>query len=296
MIKVEHLTKKFSNGKGLFDIDVQVRKGEVYGYLGPNGAGKSTTIRHLMGFIKPDSGQAFINGLNCWSEAADIQKQVGYLPGEISFLEGLNGFDFLKLLGGMKGMKSSRRRDELIDMFQFDVKTPIRKMSKGMKQKVGIVAAFMDDPAVLILDEPTSGLDPLMQRLFIDLILEEKSRGKTILMSSHMFQEIERTCDRVAIIKDGRIIAEEDVHALQSKQKKIFEITLASPEEAERMASTGLKIARMKDAEVSVEVIGDYNHFLKVLSGFSVVSINVHTMELEELFMHFYDRKEVAGQ
>ena len=156
MISVQNVTKQFSNGKGLFDITFEVKEGEVFGYLGPNGAGKSTTIRNLMGFIKPTAGKATIFGLDCWEDAAKIQREVGYLPGEISFIEGMNGLEFLNLMQGMRGLKDIKRRDELIERLQFDVKTPIRKMSKGMKQKVGIVAAFMHDPEVLILDEPTS--------------------------------------------------------------------------------------------------------------------------------------------
>jgi len=177
MIQLEHLTKRFSNGKGIFDVTFEIERGEVFGYLGPNGAGKSTTIRHLMGFIKPTSGRALISGKDCWKHAADIQAEVGYLPGEIAFIDGMTGWEFIELMRGMKKMKHPGRRDELIERLQFDVKTPIRKMSKGMKQKVAMVIAFMDDPDVLILDEPTSGLDPLMQRLFIDLILEEKQKA-----------------------------------------------------------------------------------------------------------------------
>jgi ABC-2 type transport system ATP-binding protein len=216
MIRIEGLTKVFRNGRGIFDLSFTVGEGEVFGYLGPNGAGKSTTIRHLMGFLRPDKGVAEIAGLDCWSQAPFVQAQTGYLPGEIAFLEDMNGLEFLKLLGGMRRMTDTSRRDELIERFQFDVSTPIRKMSKGMKQKVGIVAAFMHDPKVLILDEPTSGLDPLMQQRFLELIAEEKAQGKTILMSSHIFQEIERVCDRVGIIKDGRLIAVEDMSTLRA--------------------------------------------------------------------------------
>jgi len=191
VLRVSNLTKTFPGGRGVFDLTFEVKHGEAFGYLGPNGAGKSTTIRHLMGFMKPDKGRATILGLNCTTESAEIQKKVGYLPGEIALPDGMNGLQVLELLGSMRGMKNVARRNALIDRFQFDAKTPVRKMSKGMKQKVGIVAAFMHDPELLILDEPTSGLDPLMQHLFVELVSEEKSRGKTLLMSSHIFNEIE---------------------------------------------------------------------------------------------------------
>ncbi|MGV3465078.1 MAG: ABC transporter ATP-binding protein [Heyndrickxia sp.] len=293
-IQINQLTKVFPNGKGIFDLSFEVKQGEVFGYLGPNGAGKSTTIRHLMGYMKPKAGFAKINGLDCWSDSPEIQKSVGYLPGEIAFLDSMNGLQFLELLGGMRGMKVKKKRDELIEQFQFDVKTPIRKMSKGMKQKVGIVAAFMHDPEILILDEPTSGLDPLMQSLFIDLILEEKTKGKTILMSSHMFHEIDRTCDRVGIIKDGRLVAIENVQHLQSIQRKVFDISVQKQEDLEKIKQSGLNVLSENELRVKVAVQGDYNQFVKVLAECEINNLDIHAQSLEEIFMHFYDREEKA--
>ncbi|HET7657026.1 MAG TPA: ABC transporter ATP-binding protein [Bacillales bacterium] len=291
-ISIIGLTKAFSNGKGIFDVSFEVKQGEVFGFLGPNGAGKSTTIRHLMGFMKPDQGHCEVKGLDCWKQAAEIQHDVGYLPGEIAFFEGMSGLDFLNMMAGMRHLKDSSRRDALIERFQFDVKTPIRKMSKGMKQKVGIVAAFMHDPEIYILDEPTSGLDPLMQRIFADLILEEKERGKTILLSSHSFPEIERTCDRAGMIKDGRLIAVEDVHLLQSMQRRLFEVTLNSEEDVAKLAQTELEIVKQDGIRVQIAVQGDYNRFIHILSEFNVRNLDLHMQNLEGIFMHFYDRKE----
>ncbi|MEH6890233.1 ABC transporter ATP-binding protein [Bacillus sp. JJ864] len=289
MLIVQNVTKQFSNGKGLFDISFQVKEGEVFGYLGPNGAGKSTTIRNLMGFIQPTSGTATIFGLDCWKDAAKIQRSVGYLPGEISFIEGMNGMEFLQLMQGMRGMKNNGRRDELIERFQFDVKTPIRKMSKGMKQKVGIVAAFMHDPDVLILDEPTSGLDPLMQQLFVDLILEEKQKGKTIFMSSHIFTEIERTCDRVGIIKDGKLLTVENIHDLRAKQRQVIDVTVSSHEELQSLKKTALQIENVQGNTASIIVQGNYNELLQTLAQHDVIGFQVRTMDLENIFMHYYD-------
>ncbi|MDM5189245.1 ATP-binding cassette domain-containing protein [Bacillus sp. DX4.1] len=294
MILVQNVTKQFSNGKGLFDISFQVKEGEVFGYLGPNGAGKSTTIRNLMGFIQPTAGHATIFGLDCWNEAAKIQREVGYLPGEISFIDGMNGLELLKLMQGMRGLKQTSRRDELIERLQFDVKTPIRKMSKGMKQKVGIVAAFMHDPEVLILDEPTSGLDPLMQQLFIDLILEEKQKGKTIFMSSHIFTEIERTCDRVAIIKDGRLVTVENVHDLQGMRRQVMDVTLSSQEEIIALQKTNLQFENVKGNTASIIVQGNYQTVLQTLAQYHVTALQTRAMDLEHLFMHYYDAKEGA--
>ncbi len=186
MIELQQLTKVFPNGRGIFDVTLTVRQGEVFGFLGPNGAGKSTTIRHLLGFLKPTKGCASINGFDCWRESVRVQALVGYLPGEIAFPEGMTGMELLDLLAGMRRMNTTRYRDELIERLQLDVRLPIRKMSKGTKQKVGLVAALMHDPEVIILDEPTSGLDPLMQQTFIDLIREENKRENDLFVFTHL--------------------------------------------------------------------------------------------------------------
>ncbi|WNR43271.1 ABC transporter ATP-binding protein [Paenibacillus roseipurpureus] len=292
MLTVHQLTKTFPNGKGIFDVSFSVQKGEVFGFLGPNGAGKSTTIRHIMGFMKPDQGIVHVGGLDTWSAQGTVQRYLGYLPGEIAFIEGMTGLSFLTFMGELQGMKGNERRDELIDRFQFDVKTPIRKMSKGMKQKVGIVAAFMHQPEVIILDEPTSGLDPLMQKVFINLVLEEKARGTTFLMSSHSFQEIERTCDRAAIIKDGRIITVKDIHELQSMQRKLFEVTFERMVDADAFAaSSGIHIESREGLRVRVAVQGEYAQFLAAITPYGIRNLDVFTQSLEDIFMNYYDRK-----
>lgn len=292
MIELNGLTKHFSNGKGIFDVTFSIPKGEVFGFLGPNGAGKSTTIRHLMGFMKPSKGSATIDGMDTWKDAAKIQEKIGYLPGEISFLDGMDGMTFLNLVGGMRGMKQTAYRDELIHRLQFDVKTPIRKMSKGMKQKVGIVAAFMHEPEVIILDEPTSGLDPLMQRIFIEIVMEQKEKGTTFLMSSHSFSEIERTCDRAAIIKDGKIVVVENIHDLQQKQRRLFDVTFASEEEAIRIKQSTLDVVSVTDNRAEIAVQGDYNQFIHVLGDYQVRNIDIHEQNLEEVFLNYYNKEE----
>ncbi|MCA0756358.1 ABC transporter ATP-binding protein [Paenibacillus sp. N4] len=295
MIQLNRLTKTFKSGKGIFDVSFDVQQGEIFGFLGPNGAGKSTTIRHLMGFIRPEYGKAAINGMDCWMNSAEIQREVGYLPGEIAFPDGMNGRQFLHLLNGMRGMKDSSRQRQLIERLQFDVNTPIRKMSKGMKQKVGIVAAFMHDPSVLILDEPTSGLDPLMQNIFIELVLEAKERGATTIMSSHSFDEINRTCDRAGIIKDGRLIAVEDVKKLQLMQRKIFEVTVKTMEDIEQIRNSGLTVVSSEGLRIRIALQGSCDRFIQCLAECGVQDLNVHTQTLEEVFMHYYDRKVVKG-
>ncbi|KHD84546.1 ABC transporter ATP-binding protein [Heyndrickxia ginsengihumi] len=290
MLQVHNLTKTFKNGKGIFNVTFSIKKGEVFGFLGPNGAGKSTTIRHIMGFMKPDTGFIKINDLDTWKDQGEVQKYIGYLPGEIAFIEGMTGKGFLDFMADMQKLKDFSKRNQLIERLQFDINTPIRKMSKGMKQKVGIVAAFMHDPEVIILDEPTSGLDPLMQKVFIEIVLEEKAKGKTFLMSSHSFPEIERTCDRAAIIKDGVVITVKDIHELQSMQRKLFEITFENSSDAEAFANSNLPIEFHEKNRVRVAIQGNFDQFLQETAKYHVRNIDVFSQSLEEIFMNYYDR------
>jgi ABC-2 type transport system ATP-binding protein len=277
---------------GLKKITFYIPEGEVFGLLGPNGAGKTTTIRQLMGFIKPDAGYARIKGLDCWRDSQKVKALVSYLPGEMNFLKEMSGLEFLNLMAGMHGDRPvfGRRRAELVERMDLNLKQPIKKMSKGMKQKLGIISMMMLDAEVLILDEPTSGLDPLMQKVFIDLVLEEKGRGKTILISSHMFSEIERTCDRVGIIRAGELVAVDGIQKLRQEQKRTFEITLETSEQAQLICQSGLKADLSKENQVSVEIQGDLNPLLGVLSQFQVKDFTQKMTELEEAFMQFYER------
>ena len=230
MIGVNNLTRDYGGGKGVFQVSFSIAQGEVFGFLGPNGAGKTTTIRHLMGFLRPEEGSCSINGLDCWKNAPEIQKSLGYIPGEIAFFPEMTGLQYLDFLRSYRGLSHTSRMKELMERFEVDARGKIRKMSKGMKQKIAIVAAFMHDPQVLILDEPTSGLDPLMQNRFTQLIQEERERGKTIFMSSHIFEEVEKTCHRICMIKDGKIAALDDPQTLSALYSRSYTVTL--PEEA----------------------------------------------------------------
>ncbi len=273
IIEITKLTKDYGNQKGIFDVTISVRKGEIYGFLGPNGAGKSTTIRHLMGFIRPDGGSCKLFGMDCFERAADIHKKLGYLAGEIVYMDDMTGRELLRFMAQLKGLKDQGRMQELVERFELDPSGRVRKMSKGMKQKVGIVSAFMADPEVLILDEPTSGLDPLMQNRFVELLLEEKKRGKTILMSSHIFEEIERTCDRTAIIRAGRIAAVEDMESLSGKKRKQY-------------------ILRLEDG--STRIVDEDKNLTKLrqaLAEQDVRTLEVKEQTLEELFLHYYDKE-----
>jgi len=229
VIEIQNLTKDYGNSTGIFDVTLGIKKGEVFGFLGPNGAGKTTTMRHLLGFIKSDSGTCKIAGLDCWDKPQEIQKIIGYIAGEIALPEGMNGQMLCEQIAKMRGADIKRVK-ELCEYFVINPNTKIKRMSKGMKQKIALVLAFMHDPDILLLDEPTSGLDPLMQEKFVELILKEKKRGKTIMLSSHIFNEVEKTCDRVMIIKHGRIIAEIDMQGIE-KRKPEFVVTKFSLEQ-----------------------------------------------------------------
>ena len=232
IIEIHHLTKDYGQHKGIFDVSFWVGKGECIGFLGPNGAGKTTTIRHLLGFIKNQTGTVTIQGLSCFENQRTLQASIGYLPGEIMFIDDFNGEQFVQFMAKMKNVNDLSYAKTLIDMFELDTSVSIKKMSKGMKQKLGIVIAFMNKPHILLLDEPSSGLDPLMQNKLIELINAHKKLGATILLSSHMFEEVERTCDRVLIIKQGKIVANENIETLKANRHKRFIITFKNEKEA----------------------------------------------------------------
>ncbi len=288
MISVDKATMTYKSGKGIFDVSFQVKEGEVFGYLGPNGAGKTTTIRLLMGFTNPDSGGCTIRGLDCRRAAPEIQKFVGYLPGEMAFFEEMTGKQFLRAMNEMRGLKNNTRTQQLLERLELDCSGRIRKMSKGMKQKLGIVAAFQHDPAVYILDEPTSGLDPLMQQVFIEMALEERDRGKTILMSSHNFEEIERTCDRAGVIREGRLAAVEDIHSLREARRRIYSVTLGSEKDVETLKASGLELRAVEETRVEVVIGSNYDDFIKALGKCRVLGLGVVSQTLEQVFMQYY--------
>jgi ABC-2 type transport system ATP-binding protein len=206
VIVLNNLTKDYGEGRGIFDISFAVPKGSVFGYCGTNGSGKTTTIRHMMGFLKPDKGSCTIFGLNSWKNSEEIKKRVGYIPGEIAFPDLNSGTDFLKLQADMLGINDMSKAESLIKKLQLDPTARMKLMSKGMKQKTAIVEAFMGDPELLLLDEPTTGLDPLMRDAFLSIVEEAKAEGHTIFMSSHIFSEMEATCDYVGFIHEGHLL------------------------------------------------------------------------------------------
>ncbi|WP_157143557.1 ABC transporter ATP-binding protein [Brachyspira pilosicoli] len=291
VIKVDNISKDYGSKRGVFNLSFEVNRGEIFGMLGPNGAGKTTTIRQLMGFIKSDKGSAKILDMDCFLNRENIQLKLGYLPGEIAFMDEMKGSDFIRFIAEMKSIKSKKRINELTDLFELDANRKIKNMSKGTKQKIAIVCAFMNEPEVVILDEPTSGLDPLMQKKFIDLILEEKKKGTTIFMSSHIFEEVEKTCDRTAILKDGKLIAIENMEELKSKKNKNFEVVFKTNEEALYFKNKISFKSELNNNIVKLSIINnEINNFIKELSNYDILDINSSTQTLEELFLHFYNK------
>ena len=207
IIEVNDLTKDFGHGRGIFNVSFTVQPGEVFGFLGPNGAGKTTTMRHLMGFSQPSTGNTRILSKDCWKQHHEIKDNIGYLPGEISVPNHLNGAGFIKQMADFRKIKDLTYAKELTERFSLDTSIKLNRMSLGTKRKLAIVTAFLHDPDVLLLDEPTGGLDPLMQDTFVQFIKAEKKRGKTILLSSHIFSEVDATCDKIAIIKEGKLVS-----------------------------------------------------------------------------------------
>lgn len=305
VIEVKNLTKDYGSGRGVFDVSLAVEKGEVFGFLGPNGAGKSTTIRHLMGFSKPDSGETLIFGKPTFERYNEILNRVGYIPGEIALPQGLTGWEFIRMMQSLQGIENKEKLREMLDMFELDdvaLRGETKRMSLGVKRKLAVVTAFMSDPEVLILDEPTSGLDPVMQEQFVSYVHEEKARGKTILLSSHIFSEIDSTCDRIAIIKDGRIVSQFVANDLKHAALKYYSVGFGSAESKREFtdkskAIGSLTIIRDEGENglfMSLED-KDLNAVIALLSECNATTFSNRRESLEDYFMKFYKEDKDFG-
>lgn len=298
IISIEQLTKDYGFGKGVFDISIRVSKGECYGFLGPNGAGKTTTIRHLMGFSKPDAGNTSIAGKDSWQYSAELRQNIGYLPGEIALPSGLTGEGFLKMTLEMQGCKDDSFCKGLLDRFKLEADKKTREMSLGEKRKLAIVAAFMHDPEILILDEPTSGLDPVMQQEFIEFVREEKTRGKTIFLSSHVFSEVDALCDRIAIIKEGHIVSEFKSAEIKQAQDAIYAIRFSDAESynAFKVRNYTLTADSAERLKIKVRVPSErMNEFISDMASLQIDSFHKVPFSLEDYFMNFYKSEEVQA-
>ena len=306
-IEVENLTKDYGFGRGVFDVSISVKPNEVFGFLGPNGAGKSTTIRHLMGFSKPDGGHTRLFGEETFDKYYDVLGRVGYIPGEVALPQGLTGRDFIDMeteLRKRSGAKSVLL-DEMLKKFELDdavLRCETKRMSLGVKRKLAVVTAFMHDPGVLILDEPTSGLDPVMQERFVEYVHELKARGKTILLSSHIFSEIDSTCDRIAIIKDGRIVNQFVANELKHASRKFYDVKFATPAGKTDFETA---IEKLDDADVlddsgdnGLELAVDdkvLNDVITLLAKYGVTTMGNRRESLEDYFMRFYKEDRDYG-
>lgn len=307
VIEVNHLTKDYGSGRGVFDVSFKVEKGEVFGFLGPNGAGKSTTIRHLMGFSKPQSGETKIFEKDTFDRYNEILSNVGYIPGEIALPAGLTGWEFIRMMQNLQHKKNEEKLNEMLTLFKLDdtaLRGETKKMSLGVKRKLAVVTAFMGDPDVLILDEPTSGLDPVMQQTFIDYVKKEKEKGKTILLSSHIFSEVDATCDRIAIIKDGKIVSEFVADDLKHATNKYYEIFFANRKDYDGFISSAktkkdiLNILNTDKDRCYAYISTDdknINEVIDLLAGFEMKGFDNKKETLEDYFMKFYKEDKDFG-
>lgn len=288
IIEVSHLTKYYGKARGIVDVSFSEEEGEIFGFIGPNGAGKSTTIRLLLSLIHPTSGSAKVFGKDVVAHGPDIRRDIGYLPSEVYYYEGMKVIDLLKYSASFYSGDFTQRLHELSDIMELDLNRRISDLSYGNKKKVGIVQGLLHRPKLLFLDEPTAGLDPLMQRKFFNLIREENARGVTVFFSSHILGEVQRLCTRVGIIREGKIVEISNIRALQQNNYKKLRVT------AEGLNSAvfdlpGVTNVQADNGTVSFFFKGDINAVLQKISGLQVSDVTIEEPTLEEIFMHYYE-------
>lgn len=293
VISVSKLSKRYgsSNVYALKDLTIHVNKGEVYGFLGPNGAGKSTTIRTLLNLIQPSGGKATILGKDIVKDSVDIRRSLGYLSGDFEAYEKMTGKQFLDYMDDLQPLKRKKRVNELADMFKINLHKKIGELSKGNRQKIGIVQAFMHEPEVFILDEPTDGLDPLMQETFYSLVKDLQTKGATLFISSHNLAEVRKMCDRVGIIRDGKLVSESAISELALEASQTFTITFAGkvPFADLKKIKTVKKLKKDGADKVTLHVHGELAPLFSLLSKHKVVTLSTRELNLEEEFMKYYE-------
>lgn len=287
LIEIKDLTKDYGDSKGIFDINLNIDKGEMVGFVGTNGSGKTTTIRNILGFIKPTKGTVTVNGLNTWENQSEVSKLIGYVPGEIAFPDLKTGTSFLKSQAEYLGVTDLSYANSLIEKLQLDPRANLKRMSKGMKQKTALVAALMADKPIIILDEPTTGLDPLMRDAFLEIIKEEHKKGKTIFMSSHMFEEMEDTCDKVALISNGHIVDVCNMNDIRNRSVSDFKIEFNNKSDYNKFLNSNYKIIRKQDEfnQVTIEIEKTkINDLFKDLKNYDIKFISEVKYTLEKYF------------
>lgn len=294
-LQLTNLTKTYGSFRGVEDISLELRPGEVFGFLGPNGAGKSTVIRTILNFIRPSSGSATLFGMDSVTKSIAIKHSVGYLAGDIALYETMKGRDILTLLSKLSKTIDWHYVDELAKRLDATLDRPIHTLSKGNVQKIGLIQAFMHKPELLILDEPTSGLDPLMKRVFYDMVLDMKQAGKTIFISSHDLTEVQKICDRAAFIRKGKLLGIEDVKNAHALNVRRFRATFSSPpKQANFQNIASIKDVEARDNEVTVTVTGGIAEFIAELAKHEPIDLDEQETSLEDLFMHYYKEKNDA--
>jgi ABC-2 type transport system ATP-binding protein len=297
IIDVEHLTKSYGNKRGINDVSFHVEEGEVFGFLGPNGAGKTTTIRLLMALLRPDAGTARIAGLDCWQQSVEIKRLIGYLPGELALDANLTGGQILEYFGHLRGGVDQAYLKQLIKRFELDPSRKFRQYSSGNKRKVGIIQAFMHRPRLLILDEPSSGLDPINQQEFTRMVIEARNAGSTVFLSSHILSEVEQTCNRVGIIREGQLVRVGGVTELKDIKRHEVTITFANTVPAEafkRLPGVEQVEALATGHTLRVVVSGGLDGIIKVAAQHAVVNLTTHEPSLEDIFLRYYEDDDQA--
>lgn len=288
-ILTDNLTKYYKKQRGVVELNLSVRRGEVFGFLGPNGAGKTTTIRLLLGLLRPTAGGASVFGLDTVKDSVEIRRRTGYLPGELVLYENMTGENMLKYMASLRGDVSWEYVEELAERLDCNLSQQIRSFSRGNKQKIGLIQALMHQPELLVLDEPTSGLDPLVQHEFYHLIAEACAAGQTVFLSSHNLPEVERVCDRAGIIREGKLITVEEIANLKERALRKLEIHFEGPVEKGAFQSLpGIRELKWQNNTLRCEVIGSLDPLIKTLAQFNVTNFISHEPHLEEIFMAFY--------
>lgn len=288
-IETSGLTKDYGAGRGLFDLDLSIPRGEVFGYLGPNGAGKTTTIRLLMAMIRPTRGSASIFGLDCQTKSVEIKRTVGYLPGELPQFGGLRGSEVVAYLAGLRGGVDAAVVADLATRFDLDLGRRFREYSRGNKQKLGLILAFMHRPQLLILDEPTGGLDPLNQQEFYKLVLETRERGATVFLSSHILSEVEHICTHVGIIRQGTLVRVASLNELHHMRVHEVEVEFGNePPLHQLRGAEGVSLEEVDGHRVRLTVRGSFEPLMAALQGHRIVNLVSHEPSLEEVFLAYY--------
>ncbi|MGK0466518.1 ABC transporter ATP-binding protein [Clostridium sp.] len=292
VIEIKNLTKSYGKARGIIDVSFNVEQGEIFGFIGPNGAGKSTLIRTLLSLIYPTSGSATIFGKDCVEFGPEIKKEIGYLPSEVFYYDNMKVIDLLKYSASFYKKDCSKKIVELAEIMDLDLNKKIDDLSFGNKKKVGIVQGLLHSPKLIILDEPTSGLDPLMQQNFFELLEEENKKGATILFSSHILGEVQRLCNRVAIIKEGKIIKVEKISTLQENNHKKFKIEVKSKIDDNYFKIDGTTNLNVNGNIISFLFRGNINFIMKKISEIEITNIWIEEPDLEEIFMHYYEKED----